>query len=280
MNLYTIHAGYLKLDGGAMFGVVPKALWNKQYPADENNMIPLAMRLLLVEEGDRKILINSGIGNKQSEKFFSHFHLHGDHSIDKSLAKHGFSRNDITDVFHTHLHFDHCGGTIVYDEKENLVPAFPNATLWVTQNQWDWANNPNEREAASFLKENILPMQESGKLKIISGETTIMPGFTVREFHGHTIGQAIPFIDYNGQTLVFTSDLLAFSNHIRLPWIMSFDIQPLVTLQEKKSFLKEAVENNYILFFEHDKYVECGRVEQTEKGIRLSGTFTLEELKK
>lgn len=280
MNLYTIHAGYLKLDGGAMFGVVPKALWNKQYPADDNNMIPLAMRLLLVEEGDRKILINSGIGNKQSEKFFSHFHLHGDHTIDKSLAEHGFSRDDITDVFHTHLHFDHCGGTIIYDENENLLPAFPNATLWVTQNQWDWANNPNEREAASFLKENILPMQENGKLKIISGDTTVMPGFKVKEFDGHTIGQAIPFIDYNGQTLVFTSDLLAFSNHIRLPWIMSFDIQPLVTLKEKKAFLKEAVENDYVLFFEHDKYVECGRLKQTEKGIRLSSTFTLEELKK
>ncbi|MDZ7775182.1 MAG: MBL fold metallo-hydrolase [Bacteroidales bacterium] len=278
MKLHTIHAGYLKLDGGAMFGVVPKALWNKQYPADENNMIPLAMRLMLVEQGDKKILINTGIGNKQGQKFFSHFHLHGDETIDKSLAKHGFNREDITDVFHTHLHFDHCGGTIVYDETKNLVPAFPNATLWVTQKQWDWANNPNEREAASFLKENILPMQENGKLKIIDGSSEIAPGFKVREYNGHTIGQAIPFIDYNGHTVVFTSDLLAFSNHIRLPWIMSFDIQPLVTLEEKKHFLREAADNNYILFFEHDKYVECARLTETEKGIRLGETYTLDQL--
>lgn len=278
MKLYRIHAGNLKLDGGAMFGVVPKSLWNRQYPADENNMIPLAMRLLLVEINDRKILINSGIGNKQSEKFFSHFHLHGEHSIEKSLAEHGFTKEDITDVFHTHLHFDHCGGTIVYDENQNLVPNFPNATLWVTKNQWDWANNPNEREAASFLDENIKPMKDSGMLKIIEGEQEIYPGFKVKEFNGHTIGQAIPFLNYNGQTVVFTSDLLAFSNHIRIPWIMSFDIQPLVTLEEKKRFLKEASDNNYVLYFEHDNFVECTRLIKTEKGIKAGEAFTLEEI--
>ncbi len=278
MKLYRIHAGNLKLDGGAMFGVVPKSLWNRQYPADENNMIPLAMRLLLVEINDRKILINSGIGNKQSEKFFSHFHLHSDQSIEKSLAEHGFTKEDITDVFHTHLHFDHCGGTIVYDENQNLVPNFPNATLWVTKNQWDWANNPNEREAASFLDENIKPMKDSGMLKIIEGEQEIYPGFKVKEFNGHTIGQAIPFLNYNGQTVVFTSDLLAFSNHIRIPWIMSFDIQPLVTLEEKKRFLKEASDNNYVLYFEHDNFVECTRLIKTEKGIKAGEAFTLEEI--
>lgn len=278
MKLYTIHSGNLKLDGGAMFGVVPKSLWNRQYPADENNMIPLTMRLLLVEINDRKILINSGIGNKQSEKFFSHFHLHGDQSIEKSLAEHGFAKADITDVFHTHLHFDHCGGTIVYDDNQNLVPNFPNATLWVTKNQWDWANNPNEREAASFLDENIKPMKDSGMLKIIEGDQEIYPGFRVKEFNGHTIGQAIPFLDYNGQTVVFASDLLAFSNHIRIPWIMSFDIQPLVTLEEKKRFLKEASDNNYVLFFEHDKFVECTRLVKTEKGIKVDTAFTLEEI--
>lgn len=278
MKLYTIHSGNLKLDGGAMFGVVPKTLWNKQYPADENNMIPLAMRLLLVELDDRKILINSGIGNKQSDKFFGHFHLHGDHSIEKSLAEHGFKKEDITDLFHTHLHFDHCGGTIVYDQDQNLVPDFPNATLWVTKNQWEWANNPNEREAASFLTENIKPMEDSGKLKIIEGDQEIFPGFKVREFNGHTIGQAIPFLDYNGQTVVFTSDLLAFSNHIKLPWIMSFDIQPLVTLDEKKKFLKEAQENNYVLFFEHDHFVECTRLIKTEKGIKAGEPFRLADI--
>jgi glyoxylase-like metal-dependent hydrolase (beta-lactamase superfamily II) len=278
MKLHKIHSGNLKLDGGAMFGVVPKSLWNRQYPADENNMIPLAMRLLLVEINDRKILINSGIGNKQSQKFFSHFHLHGDHSIEKSLAEHGFTKEDITDVFHTHLHFDHCGGTIVYDENQNLVPNFPNATLWVTKNQWEWANNPNEREAASFLEENIKPMNDSGMLKIIEGDQEIYPGFRVKEFNGHTIGQAIPFLDYNGQTVVFTSDLLAFSNHIRIPWIMSFDIQPLVTLEEKKHFLKEASDNNYVLFFEHDNFVECTRLIKTDKGIKAGDAFTLEEI--
>lgn len=278
MKLYTIHSGFLKLDGGAMFGVVPKALWNKQYPADENNMISLAMRLMLADTGDRKILINSGIGNKQSEKFFSHFYLHGDQTIEKSLAKHGFTPEDITDVFHTHLHFDHCGGTIVYDDNKQLVPYFPNATIWVTKNQWEWAKNPNEREAASFLDDNIKPMEANGKLRIIEGDTEIAPGFRVKEFNGHTIGQAIPFITYKGRTVVFTSDLLAFSNHIRLPWIMSFDIQPLVTLKEKKEFLREAVDNNYVLFFEHDKYVECATLTETDKGIKPADKFLLEEL--
>lgn len=278
MKLYRIHAGKFKLDGGAMFGVVPKTMWNKQYPSDDDNLITLAMRLLLVEIDERRILINSGLGNKQSEKFFSRFQPHGDESIDKSLAEHGFTREDITDIFHTHLHFDHCGGSIVYDENNKLVPAFPNATYWVTEKQWNWAAKPNEREAGSFLKENILPMEESGVLKLVSGTQEIYPGFQIREVHGHTIGQAIPFLDYNGKTVVFTSDLLAFSQHIRLPWIMSFDIQPLVSLQEKKDFLEKAVTNNYVLYFEHDNYVEAGTLQQTEKGIKLGERFSLEDI--
>lgn len=278
MKLYKIHAGKLKLDGGAMFGVVPKTMWHKQYPSDENNLIPLAMRLLLVEIDDRKILINSGLGDKQSEKFFSRFQPHGVESIDSSLASQGFSREDITDVFHTHLHFDHCGGSISYDQKGNLVPAFPNATYWVTENQWQWAKKPNEREAGSFLKENLQPMEDNGVLKLIDGDKELFPGFTIREYHGHTIGQAIPFLDYNGKTVVFTSDLLAFSQHIRLPWIMSFDIQPLVSLKEKKEFLNEAMENDYILFFEHDNFVEAGKLKKTDKGIRLGETFNFNDI--
>lgn len=278
MKIHKIHGGKFKLDGGAMFGVVPKTLWNKQYPSDENNLIPLAMRLVLVETGDRKILINSGIGNKQSEKFFSRFEPHGEESIDKSLAEKGFSREDITDVFHTHLHFDHCGGSIIYDKQDKLVPTFPNATYWVTENQWQWAKKPNEREAGSFLKENLQPMEDNGVLRLTEGNTELFPGFKIREYHGHTIGQAIPFLDYNGKTVVFTSDLLAFSQHIRLPWIMSFDIQPLVSLKEKKEFLKEAVENDYILYFEHDNFVEAGKLKNTEKGIRLGESFSLEDI--
>lgn len=278
MKLYRIHAGKFKLDGGAMFGVVPKTMWNKQYPSDDDNLITLAMRLLLVEIDNRRILINSGLGNKQSEKIFSRFKPHGDESIDNSLAEHGFSREDITDVFHTHLHFDHCGGSIVYDENNNLIPAFPNATYWVTEKQWNWAAEPNEREAGSFLKENIRPMEESKLLKLFSGDKELFPGFNVREVHGHTVGQAIPFLDYNGTTVVFTSDLLAFSQHIRIPWIMSFDIQPLVSLKEKKAFLEEAVAKNYVLFFEHDNYVEAGTLKKTEKGIRLGDSFSLEDI--
>jgi glyoxylase-like metal-dependent hydrolase (beta-lactamase superfamily II) len=278
MKLYTILAGYFKLDGGTMFGVVPKSLWNKQYPADDQNMISLTMRLMLADTGDRKILFNSGIGDKQDAKFMSHFHLHGEEDIDKSLARHGFSREDITDVVHTHLHFDHCGGTIRTDSSGNLLPAFPNATLWFSRRQWEWANNPNEREAASFLKENIEPMQESGRLHFTEDNQEIVPGITLHEYDGHTIGQTIPFIDYNGKTVVFTSDLLAFSNHIRLPWIMSFDIQPMVSLKEKKAFLKEAYDHQYILFFEHDRYVECGILTHTERGYKLGTPFLLQDI--
>ncbi len=279
MKLHKIDVGRFKLDGGAMFGVVPRTMWHKQYPSDDNNLIPLAMRLLLVEIDDRKILINSGIGDKQSDKFFSRFQPYGDGSIDKSLSEAGFTREDITDVFHTHLHFDHCGGSIIYDENGELVPTFPNATYWVTENQWQWAKKPNEREAGSFLKENLEPMQESGALSLIEGGGELFPGFKIREYHGHTIGQAIPFIEYQGKTIVFTSDLLAFSQHIRLPWIMSFDIQPLVSLKEKKEFLNEVLEGDYILYFEHDNFIEAGKLQKTEKGIRLGETFSLNDIK-
>lgn len=261
-----------------MFGVVPKSLWHKQYPADENNMIPLAMRLLLVVYGDRKVLINSGIGDKQNEKFLSHFHLHGIETLEGSLKQAGYTPDDITDVFHTHLHFDHCGGSIKYNNKKELVPTFPNARYWVTKSHWQWANNPNDREGASFLKENIQPLQESGQLELIEDEGELFPGFHYKSYHGHTIGQVIPFVDYKGKTVVFTSDLLAFSNHIRLPWVMSYDIQPLKSLEEKKSFLQEAVVKDYVLFFEHDKFVECATVENTPKGIKLKEKFRLSDL--
>jgi glyoxylase-like metal-dependent hydrolase (beta-lactamase superfamily II) len=286
MNLYSINTGYFKLDGGAMFGVVPKTIWNKINPADENNLCSWALRCLLVQEGNRLMLIDNGNGNKQDEKFFSHYHLHGDDTLEKSLSKYGFSKEDITDVFLTHLHFDHCGGSIVREDGK-LVPAFKNAIYWSNKAHWDWAVNPNDREKASFLKENILPIEESGRLRFIDvaegvndkpGEIIFSENISVRFVNGHTRAMMLPQIKYKGRTLVFMADLLPSAGHIPLPYIMGYDMFPLTTLNEKKSFLKEAVENDFILFFEHDPVHECCNLQQTERGIRPKDYFNLAEI--
>ncbi len=278
MQLFPIHTGNLKLDGGAMFGVVPKSIWSKAYPSDENNLINLAMRCLLVVEGDRRILIDNGIGDKQDEKFFSHYYLNGSHSLMTSLSEAGFGPMDITDVFLTHLHFDHCGGTVKYNSgHDGFELTFPNATHWLSKSQWEWATRPNRREKASFLHENMMPVAESGKLKLFDGPFELIPGFEVRIFDGHTVGQAIPFITTGDQTVVFMADTTPTSAHVPLPYIMSYDTQPLISLTEKENFMREASANHYILFFEHDAYYECCTLEVTERGIKVKETMSLEE---
>ena len=278
MNLYTINSGYFKLDGGAMFGVVPKSIWNKLNPADENNMCSWALRCLLIEDGNRLILVDNGMGDKQDAKFFSHYYLHGDDTLDKSLAKQGFTKDDITDVFLTHLHFDHCGGSIKR-EGDQLVPAFKNAVYWSNERHWKWATEPNDREKASFLKENILPIHESGQLKFIEGSGEGLSNiFSIRQAFGHTDAMMLPQINYKGRTIVFMADLLPSAAHIPIPYVMAYDMFPLTTLNEKKSFLTEALQNDYVLFFEHDPQIECCSLQLTEKGIRLKDSFKLNEL--
>ncbi len=279
MKLYSIDTGFFKLDGGAMFGVVPKTLWNQSNPADENNLCSWAMRCLLVEEGNRLVLIDNGIGNKQDARFLSHYYLHGDATLDNSLARHGFHRSDITDVFLTHLHFDHCGGSIIR-EGDQLVPAFKNAKYWSNERHWKWATEPNDREKASFLKENILPIASSGQLSFVevTEGISLLPGFDIRFVYGHTEAMMLPQLKYKEQTIVFMADLLPSMSHIPLAYVMAYDMFPLTTLMEKKSFLQEAVSHNYTLFFEHDPLVECCRVQQTEKGIRGKDVLKLEEL--
>lgn len=280
MKLYSVNTGYFKLDGGAMFGVVPKSMWNKLNPADENNLCTWAMRSLLIEDGNRLILVDTGIGNKQDAKFFSHYYLHGEDTLDKSLARYGFHRHDITDVLLTHLHFDHVGGAIVI-EKNKMVPAFKNATYWSNEQHWQWATKPNDREKASFLKENIQPIQDSGKLKFIEVKEDIAfsDKVTIRFVNGHTHAMMLPQINnYKGRTLVYVADLLPSAGHIPIPYVMAYDMFPLTTLQEKKAFLQEALQNNFILFFEHDPLTECCTLHMTEKGIRVKDTFKLEEV--
>jgi glyoxylase-like metal-dependent hydrolase (beta-lactamase superfamily II) len=281
MKLYTINTGYFKLDGGAMFGVVPKSIWNKINPADENNMCSWALRCLLIEDGNRLILVDNGMGDKQDAKFFSYYHLHGDDTLDKSLAKYGFQRDDITDVFLTHLHFDHCGGSIIRD-GDKLVPAFKNATYWSNEAHWQWALNPNDREKASFLKENITPIKESGQLKFIHAaegpQAKFSEDISIRFVNGHTEAMMLPQIKYNGKIIVFMADLLPSQGHIPIPYIMAYDMQPLITLNEKKTFLNEALENDYILFFEHDPKYECCTLHQTERGIRPKNFFKIDEV--
>jgi glyoxylase-like metal-dependent hydrolase (beta-lactamase superfamily II) len=279
MTLHTIDTGFFKLDGGAMFGVVPKAIWNKTNPADENNLCTWAMRCLLVEDGDRLILIDTGIGNKQDEKFFSHYYLHGAATMDSSLAVKGFHRDDITDVFLTHLHFDHVGGAVIRD-GDKLTPAFKNATYWSNQQHWNWAVNPNDREKASFLKENILPIQESGQLRFIEGHDGVnfSSNISVKFAYGHTDAMMLPVINYNGKQVVYMADLLPSVGHLPIPYVMAYDMFPLKTLTEKKIFLQEALEKQYILYLEHDPVNECCTLQQTEKGIRIKETFNLNTL--
>ena len=279
MKLYSINAGQFKLDGGAMFGVVPKTMWQKLNTPDENNLCRWAMRCLLIEDGERLILVDNGMGNKQDAKFFGHYFLHGADTLEGSLAKNGFSTDDITDVFLTHLHFDHCGGSIKR-EGEKLIPAFKNAAYWSNESHWQWATKPNDREKASFLKENILPIGESGKLKFIdvADGVAFTENIKVRFINGHTEAMMLPQIKYKNKTIVFMADLLPSVAHIPIPYIMAYDTKPLQTLQEKKIFLTEAQQNDYILFFEHDPSVECCTLELTERGIRSKEFFDLSEV--
>jgi len=277
MEIFAVESGNFKLDGGAMFGVVPKVMWQKLYPADENNLCNWAMRCLLVVDGDKKILIDNGIGEKQDEKFLRHYYLNGDDNLKKSLSKLGYSFDDITDVVLTHLHFDHCGGSIKYNENNELVPAFPNATFHTSKQQWEWATKPNRRERASFLKENILPLQESGKLNLFDKEHELFPNFEVKLYNGHTAGQVIPVINVNGQKFAYAGDLFPSTAHLPMPFIMSYDTNPLVTLEDRKNFFADAIKENYILIFEHDLYNECCTLQETEKGIREKETFSLND---
>ena len=284
MKLYPIQAGHFKLDGGAMFGVVPKSLWTRTNPADANNMIDIAARCLLIEDGNRLTLIDTGMGNKQSDKFYGYYHLYGDDSLEKSLKTAGFSKDDVTDVFMTHLHFDHCGGSIKYNKDRTLLePAFKNANFWSNQKHWRWATQPNRREVASFLKENIIPIEDSGQLKFTNlPQDDILQnsqlGFDIFFANGHTEKQMIPMINYNGKTICFMADLLPTVGHLPIPFVMGYDTRPLLTLDEKEKFLKLAADNNYYLFLEHDAHNEIITVEHTEKGVRLKDTFTCKDI--
>lgn len=284
MNLYPINAGNFKLDGGAMFGVVPKSLWTRTNPADNNNMIDIAARCLLIEDGNRLILIDTGMGNKQSDKFFGYYYLWGNDSIDSSLKAHGFHHDDITDVFMTHLHFDHCGGSIQWNkDRTGYEPAFKNAKFWSNENHWKWATQPNNREKASFLKENIIPMEESGQLYFTAlPEEHILKesklGFDIFFANGHTEKQMIPMIHYKGKTICFMADLLPTAGHIPLPFVMGYDTRPLLTLDEKETFLNMAADNNFYLFLEHDAHNEIITVQHTEKGVRLKDTYTTNDI--
>ncbi len=288
MNIYPIETGNFKLDGGAMFGVVPKSIWYKTNPSDANNMIDMAARSLLIEDENRLILIDTGLGNKQSEKFFKYYFQWGDHSLDKSLAKYGFHRNDITDVFMTHLHFDHCGGCIEWNnDKTGYQPAFKNATFWTNENHWQWAIKPNVREKASFLKENLLPMQECGQLKFLNHsetnnktQNTILSaelGFEILYVDGHTEKMMLPHLQYKGKTFVFVADLIPTVGHIPVPYVMSYDTRPLLTMNEKSLFLEKAVQENYHLVFEHDAHNEICTLQATEKGVRLNEVYTFND---
>ena len=283
MKLHPLNTGNFKLDGGAMFGVVPKTIWQKTNPADQNNMCDWSMRSLLIEDGDRLILIDTGIGDKQTEKFFSHYSLSGTDSLNGNLKRLGFSPDDITDVFLTHLHFDHCGGAIQWNkDRTGFIPSFKNATYWSTENHWKWATEPNPREKASFLSENILPIQESGQLKFVerNGDFTkdLFNNFDVLFVDGHTESMMIPHIHYQDKTLVFMADLLPSTGHIPLPYVMGYDTRPLLTISEKEKFLKNSAENNFILFLEHDSVNECCTLTDTERGVRLDKSFQFSEL--
>lgn len=279
MELHSIACGNFKLDGGAMFGVVPKPLWEKTNPADANNRIEMCSRSLLVEDGDRLILIDTGMGNKQSEKFFSHYARSGEENLDNSLRQKGFHRNDITDVFFTHLHFDHCGDAIIRNKKGNLEPAFKNALFWSHKDHWQWATQPNLRERASFLPENIMPIEESGQLKLLEGKDFMLEstplGFGVVLVNGHTDKQMLPVLKHHNKTLVFAADLIPTVGHLPIPYVMGYDTRPLISMEEKKQFLKMACEKNMLLFLEHDPYNELISLKETEKGVRMGEHHTL-----
>ncbi|NMH25848.1 MBL fold metallo-hydrolase [Flavobacterium solisilvae] len=284
MKIYPIEAGNFKLDGGAMFGVVPKTIWNKTNPADENNLIDIAARCMLIEDGNRLILIDTGMGNKQSEKFFGYYSLWGNDSLDKSLAKYGFHRDDVTDVFMTHLHFDHCGGSVNWNaNKTDYEVAFKNAKFWTNDNHWEWATKPNNREKASFLSENILPMQESGQLNFIKRPNDDFNfseemNFGIYYVDGHTEKMMIPHIQYQDKTIVFCADLIPTAGHLPLPYVMGYDTRPLLTMPEKSKFLTSAAENNYFLWLEHDAHNPIITVEMTEKGVRLKERFEIQDV--
>jgi glyoxylase-like metal-dependent hydrolase (beta-lactamase superfamily II) len=283
MKIHVIDTGNFKLDGGAMFGVVPKSLWQKTNPADEQNMCSWAMRCLLIEDGNRLMLIDTGIGDKQSEKFFAHYYLYGSASLSRSLHQLGFHEDQITDVFLTHLHFDHCGGAIAWnDSKSAYRPVFKNAKYWSNEQHWQWATLPNSREKASFLSENILPIQESGQLAFINRKENltqaVFPNMDVLFVDGHTDSMMLPHISYKGKTLVFMADLLPSVGHIPLPYVMGYDTRPLITMEEKARFLDKAAAESYILFMEHDSVNECCTVMATEKGVRLKDTFSFSEI--
>ena len=279
MHLYTIDTGFFKLDGGGMFGVVPKVLWSKTNPSDENNLCPWAMRSLLIEDDGKLILIDNGIGDKQDEKFLKHYYLHGDANLHSSLAVHGFHADDITDVFLTHLHFDHCGGSVKWNStKTNFEMTFKNAKYWSNAKHWKWATDPNKREKASFLKDNIIPIQDSGNLHFVENQKNIFKNFDVLIVDGHTESQMIPHISYKGKTIVFAADLLPSTGHIPLAYVMGYDTRPLLTLSEKEKFLRIAAEKEFIIFLQHDYYNECCTVKMTNKGVRLKDTFKLDEI--
>lgn len=279
MELFTVDTGFFKLDGGAMFGVVPKSIWSRTNPSDENNLCPWAMRCLLVSDGNRLVLIDTGIGEKQDARFFSHYYLHGDASLTKSLQQLGVHPTDITDVFLTHLHFDHCGGSVKYGSHGQYELTFPRATYWTNEDHWNWATRPNPREKASFLEENILPLQEHGVLNYLDlGTKTLFPGVDFLTMDGHTDKQMLPKMKYKGHTLVFMADLLPSVGHIPLAYVMGYDTRPLLTLQEKQEFLEIAARDQYVLFLEHDSVHECCTVKMTEKGVRVDQTFRLDEL--
>ena len=279
MRIYPIQTGNFKLDGGAMFGVVPKSIWQKTNPADSNNMIEMGMRSLLIEDGNKLILIDTGMGNKQSDKFFGYYYQFGDYSLDTSLASYGFHRDDITDVFLTHLHFDHCGGSIQWNKNQTgYEPAFKNAKFWSNQEHWNWATHPNPREKASFLEENILPIQESGQLNFISENSFQQVGFNVLKMDGHTEKQMLPKIFYQGKTIIFMADLLPTIGHIPVPYVMGYDTRPLLTIKEKEAFLSEAADHDYFLFLEHDAYSEICTVQHTNKGVRLKETHKFKDI--
>lgn len=284
MKLYSIEAGNFKLDGGGMFGVVPKTIWNKTNPADENNLIDIAARCLLIENGNRLILIDTGMGNKQSDKFFGYYSLWGNYSLDKSLKDAGFHRDDLTDVFMTHLHFDHCGGSVNWNkDRTSYEVAFKNAKFWTNENHWEWATKPNPREKASFLSENILPMQESGQLNFVQKPTGDFGfskelGFDIFYVDGHTEKMMIPHIQYQDKTIVFCADLIPTAGHLPLPYVMGYDTRPLLTMPEKAKFLNAAAENNYYLWLEHDAHNQIITVENTERGIRLKEVFSCNDI--